>query len=396
MAGTRLPTHDRSAASESIRRRALELGFELVGMAPAEPPRHARYFLTWLERGYAGEMTYLNRPDSVRRRLDPRKALPGARAIICVAMNYHDGDDDPTDMPARPVVARYARGADYHAVFEEKLERLAKSLWEQTGGSAQSLRYVDYGPVLERDHAQRAGLGWIGKNTMLINPRIGSYLFLGVILTDADLDFDEAFLPDHCGTCERCITACPTGAIRGSRELDSRLCISYLTIEQRGPIPRELRPLIGNRVFGCDICQEVCPWNRDAPRTRERRFQPRESTTGPGLIELLDLTDDRFKERFADTPIARAKRRGFLRNVAVALGNWGDPVAVPPLINALYDEEPLLRGHAAWALGEAGGSTAMAGLEARLRFEEDDWVKSEIRLALAGTSRADRRPNNSR
>jgi epoxyqueuosine reductase len=388
MAGNRRPTHDRRAASEAIRRRALELGFDLVGIAPAEPPANAAYFLTWLEHGYAGEMAYLSRPDSVRRRLDPHEALSGARAIICVAMNYHDADDGPSETPDRPVIARYARGADYHAVFEEKLERLVQSLSDLVGGAARTLCYVDYGPVLERDHAQRAGLGWIGKNTMLINPRIGSYLFLGEIITDADLEPDEAFLPDHCGTCDRCMTACPTGAIRSARELDSRLCISYLTIELRGPIPRDLRRLIGNRIFGCDICQEICPWNRDAPRTKERRFEPR-ATTASELIELLELTEDQFKERFGDTPIARAKRRGLLRNVAVALGNWGDPSAVPTLISALDDGEPLVRGHAAWALGQAGGGGAIRGLQTRLQFEEDHWVRSEIRDALAGVPRSD-------
>lgn len=391
MAADRQLPYDRTAASESIRRRAQKLGFERVGIAPALPPPNAANFLAWLERGYAGEMDFMSRPDSVSRRLDPRQALPAARAILCVAMNYHDEDDGPTDTPSRPVIARYARGADYHTVFEEKLEQLAQSLSEFGCGAAQTLCYVDYGPVLERDHAQRAGLGWIGKNTMLINPQIGSYLFLGVILTDADLEFDAAFLPDHCGTCDRCLTACPTGAIRSPRELDSRLCISYLTIELRGPIPRELRPFIGNRVFGCDICQEVCPWNRAAPKTNEPRFEPRAGTTGPELVELLDLTEDQFKQRFGDTPIARARRRGFLRNVAVALGNWGDPSVVPPLIHALHDEEPLLRGHAAWALGRAGGHTALRGLEDRSRLEEDGWVLNEIREALAGGSQADSR-----
>lgn len=381
MAGTRLPIHDPRTASVAIRERALELGFELVGIAPAAPPEHAGYFLTWLERGNAGEMAYLERPDTVKRRLDPREVLPGARAIVCVAMNYNDPDDGPTDTPSRPVISRYARGADYHAVFEERLEDLAQTLSGILRGTARALSYVDYGPVLERDHAQRAGLGWIGKNTMLIHPRIGSYLFLGEIITDVDLEPDEAFLPDHCGTCVRCIVACPTGAIRESRELDARLCISYLTIELRGPIPRELRPLIGNRVFGCDICQEVCPWNRDAPAAREPRFEPRESTTGPALIELLSLTEDQFRERFADSPVARPKRRGFLRNVAVALGNWGDPSAVPPLIGALQDEAPLVRGHAAWALGAIGGDAALTALDARLRSEEDDWVREEIHLA---------------
>jgi epoxyqueuosine reductase len=392
MDGRRRSTQDRSAASESIRRRALELGFELLGIAPAQPPTNAAYFLTWLERGYAGEMTYLTRPDTIRRRLDPQQALTGARAVICVAMNYNNGDSDPSDDPSQPVVARYARGADYHGVFEERLEKLTQSMTDLLGGDVRTLCYVDYGPVLERDHAQRAGLGWIGKNTMLINPKIGSYFFLGVVLTNADIESDEPFLSDHCGTCDRCIVACPTGAIRSPRELDSRLCISYLTIELRGPIPRDLRKLIGNRIFGCDICQETCPWNREAPSTKEPQFEPRLSTTGSSLIELLELTEDGFKERFGDTPVARAKRRGLLRNVAVALGNWGDPSVVHSLVRALDDREPLVRGHAAWALGQTGGRTAHTGLQARLQQEEDDWVRSEIRDALACMSRAPRSP----
>ncbi|MGD8866155.1 MAG: tRNA epoxyqueuosine(34) reductase QueG [Gemmatimonadales bacterium] len=390
MSGTRLPIHDPGNATKAVRSRALQLGFELVGIAPAAPPTHADYFLAWLERGYGGEMAYLGRPDSVHRRLDPGGILPGARTVICVAMNYNVGDDGPTETPSRPVVSRYARGADYHSVFEEKLEELARLLRDLLPGTTQARCYVDYGPVLERDHAQRAGIGWIGKNTMLINPRIGSYLFLGEIITDADLELDDAFLPDHCGTCERCITACPTGAICGPRELDARLCISYLTIELRGPIPRELRPLIGNRVFGCDICQEVCPWNSDAPNTNEGRFEPRANSTGSELIELLSLSEDQFRERFAGTPIARPKRRGFLRNVAVALGNWGDPAAVTPLIDALQDVEPLVRGHAAWALGEIGGEPALTALEARLRSEEDDWVQEEIRLARVRVTQPER------
>ncbi|MEE9133894.1 MAG: tRNA epoxyqueuosine(34) reductase QueG [Gemmatimonadota bacterium] len=377
-----LPTHPSLSPSQAIKRRAFALGFDLVGIAPAERPAHADVYLDWLERGYGGEMAYLERSDAVRRRLDPAEALPGARSIVIVAMNYHNGDDGPTDDPSRPVIARYARGTDYHNVFEEKLEQLADSLREVTGDDSATRCYVDYGPVLERDHAQRAGLGWIGKNTVLINPEIGSYVFLGEILTDACLQPDDPFLPDHCGTCERCIEACPTGAIVGPRELDARLCISYLTIELRGPIPRELRPLIGNRVFGCDICQEVCPWNRGIPETGEPRFKPRDNVTGPELAEFLHLDEEQFRERFEDTPLSRGKRRGFLRNVATALGNWGHPAAVPPLVSGLNDVEPLVRGHAAWALGQVGTPEARRALEARLEMEAELWVREEIGLAL--------------
>lgn len=382
---TKLPTQTRASRSEAIKRRARELGFDLVGIAPAERPAHADFYLEWLKRGYAGVMAYMGRPDAVRRRVDLAAALPGARSIIAVGMNYHIGDSGPVNDAARPVIARYARGTDYHTVFEEKLELLAEALRDQCSPDVAAKVYVDYGPVLERDHAQRAGLGWIGKNTVLIHPDLGSYFFLGEIITDAVLELDEAFQADHCGTCERCIEACPTGAIKGPRELDARLCISYLTIELRGPIPRELRPLIGNRVFGCDICQEVCPWNGDIPETREARFRPRDDLTGADLVELMALGESEFQRRYRDTPIARAKRAGFIRNVAVALGNWGAPDAVPALTAGLNDDEPLVRGHSAWALGRVGTSEARAALQARLALEPEAWVSEEIAEALSRT-----------
>ncbi len=382
---TKLPTQTRARPSEVIKRRARELGFDLVGIAPAERPPHAGFYLEWLKRGYAGVMAYMGRPDSVERRVHPAAALPGARSIIAVGMNYYISDSGPVNDPARPVIARYARATDYHMVFEEKLELLAEALRGLCGPDVAVRVYVDYGPVLERDHAQRAGLGWIGKNTVLIHPELGSYVFLGEIITDAALEPDKAFQADHCGTCERCIDACPTGAIKGPRELDARLCISYLTIELRGPIPRELRPLIGNRVFGCDICQEVCPWNGEIPETREARFRPRDDVTGAELLELMALSEAEFRQRFDDTPIARAKRAGFLRNVAVALGNWGAPDSVPALTAGLNDDEPLVRGHSAWALGRMGTTDAHAALQARLAVEPEAWVSEEITRALART-----------
>ncbi len=370
--------------SAVIKDAAHELGFDLAGIAPAERPVHADFYLDWLKREYHGEMMYLARPDAVERRLQPRQALPGARSIVVVALNYATRDAGAANDPARPVISRYARGTDYHLIFEEKLEQLAESVRAAAGDGATTKCYVDYGPVLERDHAQRSGLGWIGKNTLLINQQLGSYLFLGEILTDAELQPDDAFLPDHCGTCERCIWACPTGAIAGPREVDARLCISYLTIELRGPIPLELRPLIGNRVFGCDICQEVCPWNKEAPESAEPRFEPRDDVTGGELIELIALSEEEFRQRYRGTPIERPKRRGFLRNVAVALGNWGQPAAVPALVGALNDEDPLVRGHVAWALGRIGGPEAANALDVRLAKEDDGWVRTEIGLALNG------------
>ncbi len=381
----RIQLNDRqnpAARTAALKERGRRLGFDLIGIAPAEPPAHAEFYVQWLQRGYAGTMSYLQRPDAVERRIDPRRALDGARSVVVVAMNYNNGDAGPIDDPSRPVVARYARGTDYHLVFEEKLAVLEQVLASELDSAVATRAYVDYGPVLERDHAQRAGLGWIGKNTVLIHPNLGSYLFLGVILTDAELIFDEPFLPDRCGSCVRCIDACPTGAIVAPRELDSRLCISYLTIELRGPIPRQLRPLIGNRIFGCDICQEVCPWNDDIETTSEPRFQPRDDVTGPELLELMRLNDSEFSERFADTPLARARRRGLLRNVAVALGNWGDESAIPVLIDGLRDPEPLVRGHSAWALGQIGTRNAREALEKRFVIEGDAWVREEIGAAL--------------
>lgn len=384
MAPTKLPRYPAATTAAAIKARAGELGFDLVGIAPAERPQHADSYIEWLKRQYNGEMAYLNRDDAVRRRLNPAEALPGARYIVVVAMSYASDDAGPVNEPSRPVIARYARGTDYHAVFEEKLEQLATAIGELASDAVETRCYVDYGPVLERDHAQRAGIGWIGKNTCLIHPDLGSYLFIGEILTTSELGADEPFLPDHCGTCDRCIWACPTGAIEGPRVLDARLCISYLTIELRGPIPVELRPAIGNRIFGCDLCQEVCPWNKEAPPTKEPRFEPRDDVTGPELIELMRLSEQEFAQRFADTPLARAKRRGLLRNVAVALGNWGDPAAVPALIDALNDADPLVRGHAAWALGRIDRRESSKALEFRLPLEEDGWVRREIELALAG------------
>ena len=370
--------------ADAVKEAARGLGFDRVGIGPADRPTHSDFYLHWLRRGYAGEMAYLARPDAVRRRVRPVEALPGARSIIVAALQYNVDDGGTVADPAVPVIARYARGADYHFVFEEKLGRLEAALRELVGEDVRTRAYVDYGPVLERDHAQRAGLGWIGKNTLLINPELGSYFFLGEILTDAELRPDPPFTADRCGTCRRCIDACPTGAIKGPRELDARLCISYLTIELRGPIPRELRPLIGNRIFGCDICQEVCPWNRHIPETVEDRFRPRDDVVGPELIDLMRLTEEEFRDRYADTPLARARRRGFLRNVAIALGNWGSERAVPALLTALSDAEPLVRGHAAWALGRVGSPEARQALASQLGSEDDPFVREELQLALAG------------
>ncbi len=377
--------------SEAIRARARDLGFDQVGIAPVGPSEHAAAYRRWVEAGMAGEMGYLTRDDAVAKRSDPRLLVPGARSAIVVTRDYFPGGS-PRDEglpPDRAVFARYARNDDYHDLLKARLIRLQERISDDLaplGGRA----YVDTGPILERELARRAGIGWIGRNTMLIRPRAGSYCFLGVLLVDIELEYDRPFELDHCGSCTRCLPACPTGALlghdpTGAPVMDARRCISYLTIELKGPIPRDLRPLIGNRIFGCDICQEVCPHNN--PKfvriTSEEAFRPREGVQGERLIGLMGLSQEEFSRRFRNSPVKRAKRRGLLRNVAVALGNWGSPEAVPALAQALGDEEPLVRGHAAWALGRIGTPEAMEALRARERAEADETVRGEIALAIA-------------
>ncbi|HSU17483.1 tRNA epoxyqueuosine(34) reductase QueG [Longimicrobium sp.] len=377
-----------AALSARIRNRAREMGFDLVGIAPAHPSAHGDAYERWVALGMHGEMGYLSREDAVARRKDPAVLVPGARSAVVVALRYYVPDADPavTGDASRGIVARYARGDDYHELMKERLIALQEWIAAElvpAGGRA----YVDTGAVLERELAQRAGIGWQGKNTMLIHPRRGSYHFIGEVLLDVELEYDHPFASDHCGSCHRCLDACPTGALlgrdaAGAPVMDARRCISYLTIELKGPIPRELRPMIGNRVYGCDICQEVCPWNRFAQPTNEAAFLAREGLDGPSLIGWMTMTQEEFSRRFRNSPIKRTKRRGLLRNVAVALGNWGSPEAVPALTVALNDEEPLVRGHAAWALGRIGTEAARQALRERTEVEEDASVRQEIRLAM--------------
>ncbi len=371
---------DRGARSlrESIRTAAHGLGFDQVGFAPAKRPAHADAYLAWLERGWHGEMAYMAREDAVRRRLSPAEALTGCRTVIVTSLVYgaqpgprtpEPSPDAPFPAPAvagpagrraLPIVARYASGRDYHGVFEERLDRLAEQIEVLAPGS-RTKRYVDYGPVLEREHAQRAGLGWIAKNTMLIHPRLGSYLLLGELLTTLELPPDEPFTEDRCGTCERCIVACPTDAIRSGRRLDARRCISYLTIELRGAIPLDLRPLIGTHVFGCDICQEVCPWNSHADGEASGSpfaLEPGRPFPRGSLIawvdEILPLSAATFRERYRGTALTRPGRDGLLRNLAVALGNAGGEGAVGALQRLTADRSELVREHARWALDRLG------------------------------------------
>jgi epoxyqueuosine reductase len=324
---------------------AESLGFDLCRIAAAAPPPHGAEFLAWLAAGYGADMGWLERQRE--RRADPQQILPGTRSIIVLAMNYwNPGPAVVENAARRGRIARYAWGADYHDVIEAKLDRLDAWL-SQRGGTQRP--YVDTGPVLERDFAALAGAGWHGKSTMIIHPRLGTWTFLAEILTTLELPTDEP-MRDHCGKCTRCIAACPTGAITTPHRLDARRCISYLTIENKGPIPVEFRAAIGDRIYGCDACLDACPWNRFATAARESAFAAREYVHGWALRDFLRLDDAGFRALFRGSPIKRAKRRGFLRNVCVALGNIGTEDDLPALEAAARDSEPLIAEHAAWAI----------------------------------------------
>jgi epoxyqueuosine reductase len=336
-----------SVLTRSVKRRALELRFDRVAMGPATPPAHAEAFERWLDAGYAGSMSYLARTRA--ERVDPERLLPGARAVVAVALNYAPATAEPGDW--RPV-ARYARGHDYHEVMRPRLQTLAAFIDETAGPGTRSRAAVDTSAVLERDLAARAGLGWIGKNTNLLSSELGSYFFIGIVLTTAALEPDAA-QPDRCGTCTACLDACPTRAFVAPNVLDARRCISYLTIEQRGEIASDLAEHLGDWIFGCDVCQDVCPWNRKAPATREPAFAAAEALGSP--TELLSLDDDGFRARFRHSALWRTKRAGLVRNVALALGSRRDRAAEPALRRLLDDPERVIRRAAAWALERIAG-----------------------------------------
>jgi epoxyqueuosine reductase len=325
---------------------AKEAGFDSCRVAACDPPPHATEFGNWLDAGTAGEMSYMKRGEEKRR--DPQMILPGARSIIVLALSYWQGSERlrRSETAATGRIARYAWGDDYHDIIAAKLDKIDNFL-RGFGGTQKC--YVDTGPILERDFAAMAGIGWHGKSTMLIDEKLGTWFFLAEILTTLDLPVD-APVKDRCGTCERCMMACPTGAITAPHKLDARRCISYLTIELKGSIPLEFRPLIGDRIFGCDDCLDACPWNRFARVSRESAFSARESTVGMALQEYLNLSDAEFRALFRHSPIKRIKRRGFLRNVCVALGNVGDLNDLPALKRAAAGPEPLVAEHANWAI----------------------------------------------
>ena len=337
----------RAGLEERIRAQAYGLGFDLAGITTLGPAETAGAFESWLDQGYAGEMGYLPRWRDIRR--DTRLPQEGMVSAIVVGLDYGGAE------PPGPI-ARYARGDDYHDLMRARLRDLLAWLERETGSSVRGRPYVDTGPVLERDLARKAGLGWFGKNTMLINMQRGSFFFLGALFVDLSLKPDEPFETDHCGTCRRCLDACPTGALVAPGKLDARRCISYLTIEHRGPIPAELREQIGELIYGCDICQDCCPWNQKfAQMVAEPGFAAREAWRGRDARSLahriLTLDESAYRAMFNGSPMTRAKLAGLKRNAAVVLGNAGTATDLDVLTRALDDREPLVREHAAWALG---------------------------------------------
>ena len=359
---------------DKIRLKALELGFEGFGVAPPDVGESGEWFQQWLAQNYDGEMAYIKRGEA--KRLDLDLVLPGVKSVICLSTPYFTTPRtlDYLDEPETGDISNYALNLDYHDLIQPRLRQLEAYLVEVFPG-CQTKGYVDTGPILEKPLAEKAGLGWIGKHTNLLTEGVGSYYFLSEILVDVALPLSEA-AQDHCGTCTACIDICPTRAIVAPYILDSRKCISYLTIELKGAIPHEFRKAMGNRIYGCDDCQIVCPWNSFAVATEEPAFQEREGVKG--LIELMELDEEGFRSRFRKSPVKRIKRRGLLRNVAVALGNSGQMEAVPALTEALSDPEPLIRSHAVWALGELLGKEVLEAVESCLMEETDDLVLNEV------------------
>ncbi len=375
---------DPRATADLLKTWALEAGFDRAGVARLEPLENGDAYVRWLSRGDQAGMGYMERRSEAR--VDPAQVFPGARSVLCVALQYHplqreDGERQPE--PAGDLwrrVARYARGADYHEVMAERLKAVEARVREAFPG-CESRRYVDTGPVLERELAARAGLGAVGKNTMLLHPQAGSWFLLGELFLSLDLAPDQP-LADLCGSCTLCLEACPTGALAEPYRLDSNLCISYWTIEHRGPLPPEARRMVGGWVFGCDVCQEVCPWN-EAPEGSvhpEMELPPERAELD--LARLLRLSREEYVERFRGSPMKRAKLAGLQRNAAVAMGNRLESRYIAPLAEALREGEPPVRGHAAWALGRIGGERAQTVLAAALEREADEAVRAEIEAAM--------------
>ncbi|MEZ5065763.1 MAG: tRNA epoxyqueuosine(34) reductase QueG [bacterium] len=369
---------DASEVRRRLRDRALELGFDRVAFVAAGPARDAARLDTWLADGLHADLHWMARAPEVRA--DPRRLLPGARSVVSLLTFYHTTPAPPDDRWVGRV-SRYAWGRDYHRVLERRLRKLVRFAGELAPG-ARTLPGVDYRPILEKEWAERAGIGWIGKHTNLITQDAGSWFFLSELVTELDVAEPEVEPKERCGRCTACLEACPTGAIVAPFRVDARRCISWLTIENRGPIPAELRPLVGEWIFGCDICQDVCPWNRFAKPVDDPAFALDRRRFDSDLTDFLTLDRAAFEARFEGSPVRRAGRDGFLRNVCVALGNRRRPTDLGPLLGALADASPLVRAHAAWAIGRLGGDDAIDALEARRAVETDPAVALEIERAI--------------
>ena len=360
---------------------ARPLGFDLVGITTAEAfLRDEEAAVERIRAGMMGDLPWYTE-ERVHKATHPRALLEGARSVISLAISYLHAEPEQSDSGLSGKVARYAWGDDYHDVLKTRLRGFVDGLSDMVGRPVRTRIFVDDGPMNDRAAAERAGVGWFGKNTNILTSSHGSWVLLGQVITDLELAPDVP-LAKNCGECVRCIDACPTGAIVAPYVIDSRRCISFLTIELRGAIPRELRPLVGDWVFGCDICQDVCPVNWTAEQSREPAFRQRHDFAAPDLLPLLELDDEAFRERFRNSPIKRAKRAGLQRNVCVALGNIGDPCAVPALAKALGGAVSLVRAHAAWALGRIGGPEAAHALRSARLAEQDAEVVEELGAAL--------------
>jgi epoxyqueuosine reductase len=373
-------------STSALKEQAETLGLTL-GITACQPPRHFDVFLSWLSDGNQAGMAYLSNERSLQSRSDPGFLLPGCRSLICAAAPY----PSPLSLRDEPApllhgrVAAYAWQPDYHLTLPGRMDQLAIWLQNAAGREIRRLSATDSQPILERDYAVQAGLGWIGKNSCLILPQRGSFYFLAELLTDLELEPDLPVDTNHCGTCTRCIDACPTGCILPGRKIDARRCLSYLTIENKGRIPPEYRKAIGNRIFGCDVCQTVCPWNKHS--SAERLDEEKLSSAYLGLSDILSLTPLTFKSKFTQSPIFRAKRRGLIRNACVALGNAADPHAEMQLQILVENEpEPMIRAHAAWALGQIGGRGNRQFLDKMRNRETDPSVMEEIISALENTA----------
>lgn len=364
----------------NIKNKALQIGFDLVGISPAGDFPETQYYKKWLSQGYHAGMHYMER--NREKREDVRNLVPDAKSVISCALNYNSDLPYSTDMNDRQRgwISRYAWSEDYHFRVKEMIEELKEYLVNICDSDPGSRGYVDTGPVLERAYAKYAGIGWTGKNSCIINQELGSWLFLAEIITDLELDYDYP-VADRCGTCNKCVEECPTDAIREPYVVDSGRCISYLTIENKGEIPAELREDVGNNIFGCDICQDVCPWNRKA-ETGDESCYPWEGNYAPDLGKLADMSDEDFRNHFRKSPVKRAKRKGLMRNVLVAMGNSGNLNYVKKVENCLYDEEPLVRSHAAWAIWKLRGDSCLGLLSGMLSTEENYMVIAEINRIL--------------